>query len=576
MLSPSIIETAIGGHGQVPSDWMSATRVRPFILNDPALVWLEFYGKGHGFEPDTSPYDFLTFISEKARGFEEKWIKEMAPEAVRVCVEAFEVRSATKMEETFYMMRKGVPVICQPALWWAPERIYGVPDLIIHTTWLQKRFPGLLTSSERQTIAENLGPSNGPGHYIVFDMKFTTRLGAPNKMRDLEIYSAQIRIYAYILGHLQGAMPLRSFLITRDRVTDFEAVKVNSRLHHPLDRYLAAMRDQFSEIKSKGAHYLPWRDECVASNVANHDERWHTAKEVIASEKVPGGDTGRLYQVGPTAKRDLAMLGFPSLASLMERSPAQIPFEKCKGLGPEKISIMRAILEANRSGMPLLPPGEVIPVEKPLEFFIDFEYFTNVNVDFERQWPELEGCEMIFMIGVGGVRHGQWYFERFVAVAEDHDRERWMLEALTSFLETESGGALGDGSRAALYHWSSAEVWQIGKAADRHRLPRGHSLRRLPWVDLQRVFKNGPCGLPGAWGFGLKEVAKAVGKVNPVYAPQWPGDLDAGLRAMVMGWRAYEKEDPVQSAEMESITEYLEADCQALWKILGWLRSIRD
>ena len=45
--------------------------------------------------------------------------------------------------------------------------------------------------------------------------------------------------------------------------------------------------------------------------------------------------------------------------------------------------------------------------------------------------------------------------------------------------------------------------------------------------------------MPGAWGFGVKEVAKALGHLDPQYDPQWVGDLDNGLGAMLLGWRLY-------------------------------------
>ena len=80
---------------------------------------------------------------------------------------------------------------------------------------------------------------------------------------------------------------------------------------------------------------------------------------------------------------------------------------------------MRAVLQANRSGSPVVPPAGVIPPQKPFEFFVDYEYFTNVNVDFEAQWPTLDGMEIIFMIGLGWGTRGVWHYETFIAEAED-------------------------------------------------------------------------------------------------------------------------------------------------------------
>ena len=118
---------ATAGRESAPSDWLPASQVRPLIFEDPALLWLEYHGAQFGFQPDTSPYDYLDFIAEKSRQFEAKWLQEMAPAAPVVCRDAHDVTSRSKVEETWELMRQGVPCISQPALWWAPERIYGAP-----------------------------------------------------------------------------------------------------------------------------------------------------------------------------------------------------------------------------------------------------------------------------------------------------------------------------------------------------------------------------------------------------------------------------------------------------------------
>ena len=574
MPSNTSLQIAIGNHRQVPPDWMPASQVRPFIVGDPAVVWLEYHGAEHGFEPDTSPYAFGDFIAEKGRQFEEKWLQEMAPDAIRVCHSAQDARSADKVRETFELMQRGVPVIAQPALWWAPERVYGVPDLLAHSAWLHERFPGLLSEADSTAAAPYLGEAGPPGHYVVFDFKFTTKLEDSRKGQDLEIYAAQVRIYTYMLGHLQGLMPQHAFLIARDRVDDPLPVPIASGLDVSLDEDLAAIRDWFVDIKINGAQYLPWEDAIVASSLGEGDERWAAAKDTIARERTPGRDPGLLYQVGPAAKGALADLGYPSLDSLLELDPGDVPLEDCKGIGGKRAAQMRAILQANRSGVPLPPPPGVVPSQRQFEFFVDFEYFTNVNVDFETQWPSLEGKEMIFLIGVGQAHQGEWRYEALMAAAEDQDHELQLFENFIDYLDAATDGAFLDASATALYHWSRAEVWQSRRAADRHQLPDDHPLRQLPWCDLQKPFLAGPGALPGAWKFGLKGVAKALGDLAPDFATHWPGDLDKGLTAMVMGWEAYQSPDPAATEEMGLLTHYLEADCQALWNILRWLRAV--
>jgi uncharacterized protein len=566
MVEKEALRTALGGREQVGADWMPASRVGPFILSDPGVVWLEFYGAQHGFQPDTTAYDFGEFVANKSRQFEEVWMQEVAPEAERVCATGTEVREASRVRRTFELMQQGTPLIAQAALWWAPERVYGAPDLLVHTAWLREQFPQLLKGAEAPGRAQD-------GYYVVFDHKYTAKLDGRSKATDLEIYSAQVRVYSYILGQLQGIMPGEAYLIARDRVFDPIPVEVGSAVGRPLDEDLATIRDQYSEIKLHGDKYVPWRDEIVVSNLDVGSDRWCTAKKAIALEKTPGGDPSLMYRVGPSAKAALAVQGYTSLETLLQADPDDVPFERIKGLGAKRAAQMRAVLEANRSGTAVLPPPGTVPAQRPFEFYVDYEYFTNVNADFEVQWPELEGCEMVFMIGVGWQVGSDWRFKAFAAKQESHDAEREAFHQALDFLQERTGGLLLDKDAAAIYHWSSAEVWQTRQVADRHELALDHALRRLPWVDLQKVFLNGPAALPGAWGFGLKAVASALGALAPAYEVVWPGDLDAGLQAMVMGWRAYEVAKPLETREMELVREYLETDCLALWQILRWLRS---
>ena len=274
-------------------------------------------------------------------------------------------------------MEKGIPVISQAALWWAPDRVYGVPDFLAHTSWLREKFPNLMSQQDAEVTAPNLNGSEKPGHYVVFETKFTTKLEETDKAVDFENYRAQLRIYSFIVGKLQGLMPRKVFLASRDHLFDPFSVPIGSQLDGPLDNELEKIRDLFLEIKTNGAKYAPWMDEIVDSNLSHADERWDTAKNIIASEKYPGGDPQLVYQISRSVKRELAGLGYPSLKSMLKDDPATVPIEKCKGIGAKRAKQIRAILGATRSDKAVVTPVAVAPKTKEFEFCVDFEYLTN-------------------------------------------------------------------------------------------------------------------------------------------------------------------------------------------------------
>ena len=67
MSQEDIVQTASAALTEVPKNWMSASQVRSIIFEDPALIWLEYYGENYGLRPDDAPFDFLKFIGEKGR-----------------------------------------------------------------------------------------------------------------------------------------------------------------------------------------------------------------------------------------------------------------------------------------------------------------------------------------------------------------------------------------------------------------------------------------------------------------------------------------------------------------------------
>lgn len=556
----SIFQVATSGYSRIPNDWMPATGVRSFIFEDPVLVWLDFHGEAHGFTKDSSLYEFTEFIFEKGRQFEQKWIMEMGRDAIRVCDQPFEVRSLEKFGQTLDLMDRSIPLISQPALWWAPERVFGVPDVLVHTTWLKTHFPEIPTTPGK------------PEHYVVFDVKFTTKLGSSEKKIQLANYAAQVRVYSYIVGQLQGVMARSAYLVCRDRITDPLGVSIRSSVGGQLDDDLAEIRERYVDVKINGANYLPGVHEKVQVNLLNdQDDPWHTAKVDIAWNRVPGSDPCLLYQIGRKQKEDLAGQGFESLESLLARDPVQVPLELCYGLGATKSPRIRAVLQANRSKRVTPASISIVPKRRRFEFYVDFETFNNVNVDFDREWPTLEGCEMIFMIGVGWEENGTWKFRPFIAEQESHVHEHVMLEQFEAFLQNKTSNMFTDPHSTALYHWTGAETWQLRRAADRRGLDVGHPLRNLPWYDLQKeVFLAEPIGVPGAWGYELKDVAIALGLV------EWPGSLGDGLRATVAGWKAYKQDFPSDSDEMRTVAQYNEVDCKALWEIVRWLRGLKS
>jgi len=146
---------------------MPVSQCRSLVQDDPCALWLEWYGDQHGFAPVVSKYSFNDFLFQKGKEFEAAWLHTYCDHTPRVCEHDGDARLARKLKITFEMMNQGVPVIIHPTLWWAPEQIYGVPDVIALSTWLEQNFPNALPPAEVSAGAT----SKRNGHYLALDIK---------------------------------------------------------------------------------------------------------------------------------------------------------------------------------------------------------------------------------------------------------------------------------------------------------------------------------------------------------------------------------------------------------------------
>lgn len=561
---PRIFHAATGGHKTVPDEWVSATALRPLLQDDPCLVWLKHHGDQYGFKKDSGPYQFLDFIGEVGRKFEDKWLTEVAPEAVVANEEDHDVRRAVSVERTLRLMAERRPVIAKAALWWEPTGTYGTADLIALRSWLVSRFPQLAPHVR----------DDGPDHYVVLDCKFKTGLDTPRKKKSLRLDAVQVQLYSFMLGHLQSVVPSHAFIVCRDRPFDPLPVAVGHELGAPLDEEITDLIATHRWIVKHGARVTPWTCPLVRPNFASREDApWSGAKKAIITERWPHTPLETLPYIGSAQAVALTAIGLRSTEEILKREPDELDLEGLPNVGASRASLIRALLKANRSGQPTVVPSDAVPIKRRTELFVDFEFLSNVNVDMVRDWPELRGREMVFAIGVGWESNdGGWQYRQLVAEAQTPDAERQMWD---DFLRLLRGFGFSlqpdpDESDSVIYHWSPAERVQVRRAAERHGLSK---LANLPWLDLRESFTRGEIALPGHWGFGLKEVARAVGEWSPDHAVVYPDGLGEGLSAMVAGWRAYEQTNALNTREMNLIGQYLEADCQSLWAVLRWLRS---
>ena len=257
--------------------WVSATKTRNYVIEDPLIDWLEYHGNHHmNFTENESPdplafqpgelqtpmfdptdqnqranYDvgthfesdfrnsrlFTDFLKENGTKFEKYVMKELFnrfPDNILSVANQYQARSARKFKETVKAMNRGVPIIYQGVLHNHKNSTYGMPDLIVRSDWLNKIFsePVISESSEKERarslrLTRNLvtHSSEDSGipeswHYRIVDIKFTTlslRADGKHMLKNnsVEAMKSQLYIYNMALSNIQGYNSPKAYIIGR-------------------------------------------------------------------------------------------------------------------------------------------------------------------------------------------------------------------------------------------------------------------------------------------------------------------------------------------------------------------------
>jgi hypothetical protein len=248
-----------------------------------------------------------------------------------------------------------------------------------------------------------------------------------------------------------------------------------------------------------------------------------------------------------------------------------------------------------------------------IEFHVDFENSGNLNDDFTKL-PSVGGATCIFQIGclisvdgreptaseiaaatAAGAKvgerlftpraedaswfpaFGQWTGDRLNAASE-----RAVLDSWVAFMDAwrSSLNLAWDATR--IVHWSPAERNLLFTAADSAagRHPTWSLPDEIGWFDAfdELVYKV-PVSVRGAYGFGLKDIAKAM-RAEGLIDVSWGDGPADGMGAMAAAYTA----DARAGAEgkrladydyFRSGTEYNAADCRSMSLVLAWLRANR-
>lgn len=559
-------------------EYVSASAVRNWFAEDPLLDWLDLLGEEKGFVKDNDLPDYdpdvqmSEFLFKKGREFEQRVVEMLRERCDIVTVEAYDrEEAAIKTEE---LIREGVSAIYQGWLIDPTTQTGGRPDLIVRSDMLSR-----LCIDPVNDVGDKL-------HYRVVDIKFKTlklnKNGSVGNGKD-RTKKAQLLIYNRALAAVQNYLAPTAYLIGRG--TEYRGDRYDHCLQKlvPADVSEPELADEVDQaihwirrVRQDGASWnvLPKPDvEELRPNASNtQDSPWHSAKREIVAELK---DLSALWYVSPKKRPKAISRGIERWDDA--RCNADI-FE----ISDRYTNTLQKILDTQVPGAPNLSPDRIqaerqVWHPKPsLEFFVDFETVSNLDDKFER-FPETGGQPLIFMVGCGYERDGEWEFKCFTVDRLNEADEAKIIGEWMAYM-----GSLSKSfgvENPIVYHWSPAERVTLDTAfnAARARHPN-NSWPHPNWFDfLGKVMKAEPVTIKGALAFGLKVVAKAM-LMNDMIRTRWEDGPADGLGAMVGAWNCDAKAELsggklLDFELMKDIRSYNETDCKVMWEVINYLRK---
>ena len=590
-------------------EWVSATKTRGHLLGNTLGDWLHRYGEEHGFERDPTPderLDLRGFNMKQGISFEDRVAGYLAQRAElsRITTDGLESRDPEKARATVTALEAGCEIVHGGVLWNPESRTYGIPDFLIRFDVFERLFPNHPDPYEGVADSRGGAGSRGGSRYVVVDAKFTTlhlfaepaagrkpRKGSrPGEIKNegsSPAYRAQLFLYNAALARLQGSAPSRAFLLGRgweqskergfsavDRLGPVSMTAELAEATREAVRWIRRLRKDGANWRVLPKPSLP---ELRPPSSGDADWPWKGAiREII--EKLD--DPVRLWQVGVAKRDEAAAEGITSW-----RDPRATP--PSLGVhGGTTGATLQAILDVNRTDGPIVRPGRVTAAEdrwrtRPrLEFFVDFETVSDINDDFSR-FPERGGQSLIFMIGCGHVEDREWRFSCFVADRLTVKAEETAIDSWIGHMRSVRR-RLGVTETPLAFHWAHAERSTLEKAYNsackRHPGKSWADSADFAWFDLLKdVVKEQPVVVRGAFGFGLKEIAKTL-HGHGLIETSWDDSPVDGLGAMVGAWHCGREAAArgirlIDTELMQEIQRYNEVDCQVMQQILEYLRQ---
>jgi hypothetical protein len=582
----------------VGSNWVAATHTRNFILNNCIADCIYELEKTPSSNYSNSSLmknsSSINFIMEQGNIFEKKVIDELrrlpslhSSDFVDLKGKA---RSVCDFEKTRdEMLLRKTPIILGGVLHDEKEKIFGCPDVLVRTDYLDKIFTNLSSyiDTEKSRRVE----------YAVIDIKFSTLTLMCDGLHILNsgfypAYKAQVEIYRRIVNKICNTNYKYGFLLgrgikyttkgvnvnqySRDKFfspgvidygkKDLKFVKKTTEAIKWIKRLRSLKRDTLETLYTDPKTFMKkiprvFPNMCYTNDFANIQLKKKEINEVVK-------DITQLWMCS-SKHRELALSKTNGEVSSWEHPQFSTELINLKGKTKRCVN---SILKVNRD-----PKNYTVVYDETLfsdklpekKVFIDFEVLADISADDSFSSP------IIFMIGIAYENNREVISKTF-SIDVDPTRalqelEKNMIHKFISYIY------LNELETHAMVHWSPAENWQWVSVCKKIESCVSTSFK---FFDLCKYFQNHAFAVNGCFNYGLKNIAKSLYQLGHIKST-WGEGCETGvipsdgLEAVVNFYKAYRtKNSELIEREIRNIEKYNYIDVIVMYEICKFIESL--
>lgn len=565
-------------------EFISPSSLKNYMHNDPIIDYLSYWhindikqkpDKNRRFVKNNN--EFLNYLFDNGINFEKNIIDKIKEyHSVIQVYNNISDLNIDNFELTKKYLLEGKNIIAQGVLYNFKNNTYGIADLLVKSTYINKLVPDTIEKSEELI--------NKKFYYFAIDIKNSTiELNKDGKYvlnsGNLPFYKVQLLLYTQALSNIFNINIKKSFLLGKRYhwgtkyyennslaklgVIDYENIDFSyyEKFNNSL-LWINNVRNNGNKWKLLPQPSIP---ELYPNMKNKNDSFWRPIKNQLANKI---NEITQIWNVG-VKHRNIAHSKKIYNWKNKKCNSKILGFSEESTVGP----IVDAIMDINRNTRNKIYPNTINYNNNnwktcdpdTLEFYIDYETITT------------EYHSYIFMIGVGYINNksdtiNKWTFKNFYLSELSDNAFKLMIDNFWLYINNILKEKNKKNSR--FIHWTKAEPSQYNKCIDKFMLPNKN------FIDLFDVFKNEPIVIKGAFGFSLKDISKAMYK-NKMIETCWSNldntenKCENGLDALYLAIKLYNENTAIDKDNniLLTIQNYNEVDCKVLYEIIEYLRK---